>query len=195
MGDEIKDEIKKLYLIHRKKLYKTHYPQDSKILENAIKNIINNAENLGCAPSPPLPIKNEIENENEDILYDMLNFFKVKLKNQFEENRAELKVIRDNLYGNKIRIDFIGNISVWKSALLNFIIGEDILPTVEDDCTFRAIIIKNKDIDEYLLYQTKETEFGRGTKKYMSFFEKDKPYCRGIEKINHFLQQKILIKK
>ena len=57
-----------------------------------------------------------------------------------------------------------------------FSINAIILPTNEYDCTFRAIIIKNTDIDEFLLYQTHEIEFGRGTKKYISFVENDKPY-------------------
>jgi len=189
LGDEIKDEIKKSYLIFKKKLYKNYcYSKNYKALESAIKNIVSNTDDLACPPGPEL--QNKIVVENEDILYDMLNFFKEKLKNQIEENRTELKVIRDNLYGNKIRIAFIGNISVGKSTLLNCIIGEDILPTNEDDCTFRAIIIKHKNINEYYLYQTKEIEFGRGSKKYLSFVEKDKYYCKGIKNIKSYLTTK-----
>ena len=189
LDDEIQDEIKKIYLIFKKNLYKNYcFSENYKALESALKNIVINNENLAC---PPIShIQNKIVIENDDILYDMLNFFKQKLENQFEENNIELKVIRDNLYGNKIRIAFIGNISVGKSTLLNCIIGENILPTNEDDCTFRAIIIKHKNINEYYLYQTKEIELGRGSKQYISFVEKDKYYCKGIKNINSYLTTK-----
>ena len=120
----------------------------------------------------------------------MLAFFKEKLGNSLNENRADLKNIRDNLYGNKIRIAFIGNISVGKSTLLNCIIGEDILPTDEEDCTLRVVIIKHKNIPDYYLYPTKEIEFGRGTKKYLSFVEEDKYYCKGIDNIKSYLTTK-----
>ena len=185
LEDEIQDEIKKIYLIFKRNLYKNYcFSENYKALESAIKNIVTKNENLECPPVPRIVI------ENDDILNDMLNFFKQKLKNQFEENNIELSVLRDNLYGNKIRIAFIGNISVGKSTLLNCIIGEDILPTDEDDCTFRAIIIKHKNINEFFLYETRETEFGRGSKKYISFVEKDKYYCRGIKNIKSYLTTK-----
>ena len=183
--NEIDEEIKKSYLIYKKKLYKNYcYSKNYKALESAIKNIVTNIDDSGCAPGKIN------ETKNEDILNDMINFFKEKLNNQIEENRAELKVIRDNLNGNKIRIAFIGNISVGKSTLLNCIIGEDILPTNEDDCTFRAIIVKHKNINEYYLYNTEIIEFGRGSKEYISFVEKDRYYCKGIRNIKSYLTTK-----
>lgn len=191
---EVQDEIKKLFIIFKKQLYKNYcFSKNYQALESAIKRIITE-ENL---ESPPAPIENpnKITIDNDDVLFDMLNFFKKNLKNQFEENSTELKVIRDNLYGNKIRLAFIGNISVGKSTLLNCIIGEDILPTHIDDCTFRVIIIKHKDINDYFLYQTKEVEFGRGTKKYISFIEKEKYCCKGIERIQSYLTTKNSDKK
>lgn len=188
--DEINEEIKKAYLIFELQLYKNYcYSEYYKTLERAIKNIIDNNGDLSCPPSISYQ-KNDIYISEDDILKEMIDFFKQKLEHQFKENSIELKVIRDNLYGNKIRIAFIGNISVGKSTILNCIIGQRILPTKEEDCTYRAIIIKHKDINDFYLYQTKEIEFGQGSKKYVNFVEDGKYYCKGVVNINAFLKTK-----
>ena len=196
INDEVNDEIKKAYLIFKLKLYNNYcFSKSYKILEDAIKNIISNTDDMSCPPSPGIK-KNNIITNNNDVLNDMVNFFKEKLGKQLEEHNLEIKIIRDHLYNNKLRIAFIGNISVGKSTVLNCIIGEDILPTKEEDCTFRAIIIKhNKNINDFYLYQTKVIEFGRGSKKYINYIEKDNYYCRGINNINSYLKTKNSDKK
>ena len=68
---------------------------------------------------------------------------------------SSLQTLSENLLGRKIRISFIGNISVGKSTVLNSIIGHYILPIKETECTYRGIIIKHKNIDNYLLFKTK----------------------------------------
>jgi len=190
INDEINEEIKKAYLIFELQLYKNYcYSEYYKTLEKAIKNIIDNNGDLPCPPSISYQ-KNDNNFFEDDILKEMIDFFKQKLETQFQTNSIELKVIRDNLYGNKIRIAFIGNISVGKSTILNCIIGQEILPTKEEDCTYRAIIIKHKDINDFYLYQTKEIEFGKGSKKYVNFVEDGKYYCKGVENVNAFLKTK-----
>ena len=74
--------------------------------------------------------------------------------------------MRENVLGRKIRISLIGNISVGKSTVLNCIIGEELLPTKETECTYRGVIIRNKNISNFELYRTKLISKGEGYDKY-----------------------------
>lgn len=86
VDDEINEEIKKTYVIFKLKLYKNYcYSQSFKSLENAIKNIISDNENLPCPPSLSIQNNNNVVDDT-DVLYDMINFFKQKLERQFHEN-------------------------------------------------------------------------------------------------------------
>jgi hypothetical protein len=48
------------------------------------------------------------------------------------------------------------------------------LPIKEEECTYRGIIIKHKNINNYLLYKTKQIIIGKekgGSKMYHNFVE------------------------
>ena len=130
------------------------------------------------------------EEQNKDfILSEMNNFLKTKLKNQFDELNSYLKILSENLLGRKIRITFIGNRGVGKSTVLNSIIGENILPINDEKCIYRGIIIKHKNIDNFLLFKSKINEIGDGgLNKYYTFEEDQNPYCSGISDIQSCLK-------
>ena len=134
-------------------------------------------------------------NNSLEIIKDLESFinetFKlIDPKNELEDFRISLNTLRENVLGRKIRISLIGNISVGKSTVLNCIIGENLLPTKETECTYRGVIIRNKNINTYELYRTKLISKGIGYDKYYYFQEEDKYYKRGIKNIRSHLNNK-----
>ena len=145
-----KNVMAKLYYIHKSKIYSNYIHSKSyEDLEEIIKTINININDLPSPPSVFSAIKANNPN-NEDILEEMNNFLRENLKNQFEELISSFQTLSENLLGRKIRISFIGNISLRKSTVLHYI-----LPIKETECTYRGIIIKHKNIDNYLLFKTK----------------------------------------
>jgi len=130
------------------------------------------------------------EEQNKDfILNEMNNFLKTKLRSQFVELNSYFRVLSENLLGRKIRISFIGNKGVGKSTVLNSIIGENIFPINDGEYMHRGIIIKHKNIDNFLLFKSKINEIGDGgLNKYYNFVEDKKPYCSGISNIQSCLK-------
>jgi len=185
-----KQVIKKLYMIHKLKLYENYIPSESFTkLQEIIKNF--KLDDLGCPPSIAPVYQKDEEQKEDSILNEMNIFLKTQLKNQFGELNSYLRVLSENLLGRKIRISFIGNISVGKSTVLNSIIGENILPTSDGECTYRGIIVKHKNIDNFLLFRSKINEIGDGgLNKYYNFEEDKKPYCSGITNIQSYLKNK-----
>jgi hypothetical protein len=191
--------LKKLYVIHKLKMY-TNYKHSKSYID--LKNIINNITfNNNDLSKNSINIDNDNDDDNDDdgdnyndnennsILKEMKDYIIDKLKNQHSGLYSQIKTLSENLYGRKIRISLIGNISVGKSTVLNAIIGENILPTKETECTYRGIIIKHKNIDNFLLYRAKLKIIGNAT-EYYSFEEEDEPYCYGIENIKSYLKNK-----
>jgi GTP-binding protein EngB required for normal cell division len=171
-------------------------------LQEIINNITFNDNDLSSPPSILSTVMNNnfIINNNKknnevnykSILDDMNCFIRDKLKNQFTSLNSYIQTLTENLYGRKIRVSLIGNISVGKSTVLNAIIGEDILPTKDSECTYRGVIIKHKNIDNFLLYRTKLKIIGKGAgyNEYYNFEEDPEPYCFGIENIKSYLKNK-----
>lgn len=197
---KIKKVMKKLYIIHKKKmignLFHSSFYEE---LQEIIKNMKANKEyNL---PSPP-PINQtkiiEKKYKEDDILKEMKEFLKEKLENQFEELNSNLLAIEENLFGRKIRVAFIGPISVGKSTVLNCIIGEKILPTKMEECTYRGIIIKHEpNFKDFYLYKVraKVINEGCGLLEFTNYIEETDPYCKGIKNIESFLTTNNNIKK
>ena len=213
-----KKELKKIFFIHKNKHYHFFHSNNYDKLQNIIKNININNNDLS---SPPNPRENEInEKVNEDVInQEKMNFsnsdmeksinIKIsiieelnKLENFFKktfeiiDKENELKtfinsfqVLRDNIFGRKIRIPFIGNISVGKSSVLNCIIGHDILPSKNTECTYRGVILCYEDSDTYKLFTAKLEKIGEGGNEYF-YFKKRKLYCQGIESIKSHLVNK-----
>ena len=188
-----KKVIKNLYILHKQKKFLNFIHSES---FNKLQNIINNYKinDLSCPPSiGPLPIVEEKKEETkkESILNEMNTFLNQQLKGQFSELNLHLNVLSENLLGRKIRISFIGNISVGKSSVLNAIIGENILPTSEKECTYRGVIIKHKNVDDYYLYGTHLEILGDGSiNEYYNFKENKEYYCKGKEEIKSRLKCK-----
>lgn len=90
------------------------------------------------------------------------------------EFKLSLQTLRENILRRKIRIAFIGNISVGKSNVLNSIIGKQILPTKETEITYRGVIIRYKDCELFELYRTKLISKGKGLNQYYYFIDEDK---------------------
>ena len=124
---------------------------------------------------------NEYINENMKIKEeDRKDNFKVFTKN--------INEIKERLKVKKIRVSFIGNISVGKSSILNCIIGDKILPIEITQCTYRGIIIKYKDEEDFKLYKTKLHE--ENSISYYYFIDEKTPICKGKKMIKSFLNNK-----
>ena len=193
MKSKCKKLLKKLFVIHKLKMYSNYMHTKSYIdLQEIINSITFDNDDLASPPSILSTIKDINTNNNDLIFHNLNNFIRDKLNNQFGELNSSIKIISENLYGRKIRVAFIGNISVGKSTVLNSIIGENILPTKESECTYRGIIIKYKNIDDFLLYRTQSKQIakGAGYEEYEIFEEDKEPYCFGIENIKSYLKNK-----
>ena len=134
---------------------------------------------------------NKIINPLEEFDNFLKNTFKrIDLNNELKGFTISLQSLREGIIGRKIRIVFIGNISVGKSTVLNCIIGEDILPINYNECTYRGIIIRHKKGENYKLYKTKIITRGEGLDEYYYFKDDEKPYCEGIKNIKSYLNAK-----
>jgi hypothetical protein len=192
---KIKKLMIKLYILHKKKMVGGYFHSDFyQNLQDIVSKIgVNKEENLESPP--PITPQNKINKKykEESILQEMIDFLKEKLKNQFNELDSYLRSINENLFGRKIRISFIGQISVGKSTVLNCIIGEKILPTDMSECTYRGIIIKHDpSYEDFYLYKVKAETInkGGGLLEFTNFVEEPEPFCRGVKKIESYLTTK-----
>lgn len=117
-------------------------------------------------------------------------FEEIDPEKEMKNIRIILQTLRENILGRKIRISLIGSISVGKSTVLNCIIGEKLLPTKDDECTNRGVILRYKDEDEFKLYKTRLISKGKGNDEYYFFEEIKKPHCKGINNIRDYLSNK-----
>lgn len=176
-------------------------PPSCVLLNN--ENVLNNTSNSINENLLNLNENNNIIIENNqkeikhtlNIIDELDNFINNTFKllnanNELGDFKGSLTTLRENLLGRKIRVSFIGNISVGKSTVLNCIIGEKILPTKETECTYRGVIIRHKNINNFELYRTKLISKGVGYDKYYYFQDEDKPYTKGIQNIKSYLNNK-----
>ena len=185
---KIKKVMIQLYVIHKNKMASNPiYSEFYQDLNNIIMNINKPKEDL---ESPPPASNKIITTKSDTVLQEMKEFLRVKLKNRFEQLNSYLQIIQENLLGRKIRLSFIGPISVGKSSVLNCIIGQNILPSNKTECTYRGIIIKHADIDDFLLYKTSLETFGSGLEEFNNFKEDIKPFCKGKSDIYDYLNNK-----
>ena len=194
MGKSLtKKLLKKFFVIHKFKMYSNYsYSKSYMALQEIINNITFDNNDLASPPSAISTVKEMKRSFDSSSLNDLDKFLRDLFNDDFKELNMRIQVISDNLYGRRIRIPFIGNISAGKSTVLNSIIGEEILPTKDSECTYRGIIIKHKNIDNFFLYRTKLKIIGEnsGYNEY-NYFEEDKdPYCWGIENIKSYLKNK-----
>ena len=115
------------------------------------------------------------------ILQELEVFILNYLKGKFETLNHSLRNIIENLVERKIRLSFIGNISVCKSTVLNSIIGDDLLPSKDAECTYRGIIIKHKNIPEPELHRAHMVVICENTGDDYYKFEEVEMYCKGSD--------------
>ena len=187
--------IKKLFIVHKKKMigncFHSQFYEDLQEILSQLKGT--KVDDLSSPPPISLTKKPEKRYKEDDILQEMNDFLKENLKNQFDELNSNLRAINENIFGRKIRISFIGQISVGKSTVLNCIIGEKILPTDMTECTYRGIIIKHEpNLNDFYLYKVKSQVIneGGGLLELTNFLEDPKPFCRGVKHIESFLTTK-----
>ena len=215
---DVKNNMIKLFLIHKNKCYFYVHSKYYDQLQQIMKEI--NIKDNNDLSSPPSALNNNFINlyaqqhENQNIIINNINnnknnndlidiptlnelekflsdtFKKIDPNNELDSFNHSLQSLRESLLGRKIRIAFIGNISVGKSSVLNSIIGEDILPTNDKECTYRGIIIRHKEGESFKLYKTKLETRGKGNDEYYYFIDDEKPYCRNIKEIKSYLTVK-----
>ena len=185
---EVKNVLYKLYTIHKNKLNKSYSFSNSFYdLEDAINSYY---KELPCPP--PIEEKKEDlkKKKSLELLQELNEFIQSHLKGKFDTLNRSLNHIIENLVERKIRLCFIGNISVGKSTVLNCIIGDDLLPSKDDECTYRGIIIKHKDIPKPRLFRAKMIIICENTGADYYKFEEVEQYCEGTEKIKAYLNNK-----
>ena len=187
----IPEEIKKLYYI-----YKDHnYHHSPFKFKDQVQEFLNNLQ-ISSTNSQEECKTNKIQKKNVLVLEEFENFLDETFKvidpeNELDIFKISLQSLRENILGKKLRIAFIGNINVGKSTVLNCIIGKDILPTKETECTYRGIIIRHVNTEEeFRLYKTKLIRRGKDLDEYYIFEADEKPYCIGDEKIKSYLNNK-----
>ena len=202
-----KKELKKLFLIHKNKCYKFIHSTFYNELQETLRNIDINSQDLSSPPSAFNNDNVQVENNNENFennsyknidvsaINDLEKFINdtfnlIDPNNELGDFKICLQTVRESILGRKIRIAFIGNISVGKSTVLNSIIGKNILPTSLTECTYRGVILKHKEIDEFYLYRTRLITRGSGSDEYYYFEPEDKPYCHGIDNVKSYLKNK-----
>ena len=203
----VQKELKKLFVIQKKKKYHIYHSDFFNSLQEVIKNIRINNDDLSCPPimnnkqkkekNSKTNIINEEKNYDDGIsIIDQLDKFindtfkEIDPRNVLKDFKISLQTLRENILGRKIRISFIGNISVGKSSVLNCIIGQNILPTKDSECTYRGVILRHKEDNNYKLYRTKLITRGEGLDEYYYFEDEPKWHCFGIRKIKDYLNNK-----
>ena len=151
------------------------------------KTIINNSSNPKLNN---IDLKTDINEEIIKHLHDLSNQLE-KLKLNYEGKRNLIEEIRKLIYFlkiyNVILIPLIGPISAGKTTLINGIIGKDILPTAEHECTKKGIIIGYSDEKEIKIskYDFQKETFLNKTYYY---FQKIREIGSGIDKVKETLQ-------
>ena len=220
------EDIKKFFVIHKSRKYIFYHSDYYNKIQEIIKNININNNDLSSPPGVCFENKNinhinnllnkknkilEIDenknnkNPNKNIkenrkvgfneaISDFEKFIKKTLKkidkNKEMKNDYSIEYIKQNMSEKKIRVAFIGNMSVGKSTVLNAIIGEEILPTSQKECTYRGVILKYNDSNNYKLYKTNLIKKGKDLDEYYIFEPDGEPVCEGKDQIKSFLKNK-----
>ena len=197
---DIKNNMFKLFILHKNNnLFYDQLKYYNKL--NQILNEINN-NNLNIQPQQNniqiINLDEQGKSKKSEIiksLDEFDNFLRETFKlidpnKELESFNVNLQSLRENIIGRKLRVSFIGNISVGKSTVLNCIIGEEILPVNYDECTYRGVIIRHEEKGPFKLFKTKLIKRGIGSYEYYYFEDEEKPYCEGINAIKSFLNVK-----
>lgn len=185
--------MKTLFLIHKNKMFMM---ANHSMFYQKIDEFFRVCDNLSSAKSLNNEIKEKSQKSEKPSIIEQFGEF---LDHTFQEidKEKELEIfknafvdLKEDITGKKVRIAFIGNINVGKSSIINSIIGKDIIPTDSTECTYRGIIIRYEDSDEYQLYKTHLIERGIGFDEYYYFENSKIPIREGIDEIKKFLKVK-----
>ena len=211
LGKEFKDinsnniniKLQKIYNAHKLKKYIFDKSDTLNILKKIINNVNIENEDLNNRRNNNnniilLEKKKNVDGKNSDLIEELLNFNKFikkcfKLIDEEKEMplfKNKLEDIKESILGRKIRIAFIGNMNVGKSTVLNSIIGHELLPIDCTECTRRGVILRHKNIENFELYKTKLVIKGIGEDQYSFFQDAERPYCKGINEIKSYLNNK-----
>ena len=178
------ETIYKLFYLNQKK----KFPIQNSDTYKKLKDFFNNQNSISFEEEAAPVIDDK--NDNINLLEKLTKFISESISTEtfkgvgeeaFEIFRNEFQAIKNNLLSEKLRVAFIGSISVGKSSILNCLIGEEINPTKSDECTYRGVIYRYEDCDEFKLYKTELKRIGEGIYEYLYFVDEKKPYCKGIE--------------
>ena len=187
------ETIYKLFYLNQKK----KFPIQNSDTYKKLKEFFNN-QNSNSFEEEAAPIIDD-KKDNINLLETLTKFISESISTEtfkgvgeeaFEIFRNEFQAIKNNLLSEKLRVAFIGSISVGKSSILNCLIGEEINPTKSDECTYRGVIYRYEDCDEFKLYKTELKTIGEGIYEYLYFVDEKKPYCKGIRNIKDLLNNK-----
>ena len=126
------ETIHKLFYINKKK----KFPKQNSNTYIRLKEFFNNINIISLDEEAPQSINFQLDNIN--LLEKITNFIRESISTEtfknigeesFEIFRNEFQAIKNNLLNEKLRISFIGSISVGKSSIINCLIGEEINPT------------------------------------------------------------------
>ena len=189
------ETIYKLFYLNQKK----KFPIQNSDAYKKLKDFFNNKNSILFEEEEAPVIDDKIDNDNIKLLERLTKFISESISTEtfkgvgeeaFEIFRNEFQAIKNNLLNEKLRVAFIGSISVGKSSILNCLIGEEINPTKSRECTYRGVIYRYEDCDEFKLYKTELKTIGEGIYEYLYFVDEKKPYCKGIRNIKDLLNNK-----
>jgi len=180
----ISDE-KKINLINNDK-----YNIENEKKEKSNINNENPKENLKINKSVEKISSIDIEDIEEFEIFLNETFKLIDPMNELKAFQMSFQSLREKFLRRKLRIILIGNIGVEKSKVLNFIIGNNVLPTDESKCINKGIIISNSDSEDFKLYITKLIPKGTGYDEFYYFETQQNPFLVGIEDIKLYLRNK-----
>jgi hypothetical protein len=179
--------LKGLYNLFKNKKYFPEFSESTK----EIINYFNNYQKTTSKGDLEVK-KNNIKSETDTYIEKLNNIF-YRLKQYIDEDendkKSNISILNSNLRkldkyiknGKNIYIPFIGISSAGKSTTLNCIIGYQLFPESDKECTTRGIIIKYG--EEVELYEVKVQ-----TEKNFYVFEEDRLISRNVKNVQEYLK-------
>ena len=179
--------LKGLYNLFKNKKYFPEFSESTK----EIINYFNNYQKT--TPKSNFEVKKYNIKSETDAYIEKLNNIFYRLKQYIDEDEndknSNISILNSNLRkldkyiknGKNIYIPFIGISSAGKSTTLNCIIGYQLFPESDKECTTRGIIIKYG--EEVELYEVKVH-----TEKNFYVFEEDRLISRNVKNVQEYLK-------
>ncbi len=179
--------LKGLYKLFKVKKYFPEFSESTKEIINYFK-FYKKETTTGILKEIKSKKKSDLD-INIEKLNDIFNKLKQYIDEDENDKNSNTAIINSNLRklekyiknGKNIYIPFIGISSAGKSTILNCIIGFQLFPESDKECTTRGIIIKyGKEVE---LFEVKVQ-----TVKNFYVFEEDKLISKGVKKVQDYLK-------